>query len=101
MSERFHDLTRRMAEPLHVTASSGCELQEGNHPLLQLRLAHLQYGVQRKRINHVELAGNAAAQRGQMRAAAEVLAEFVRHTADIRALGASQAELPQRLGVAH
>src|ERR1019366_6662400 len=72
------------------------QLQKWNHPFLQFRRRQIQNRVQRRRIRHVKLAGNAAPQRRQMRAAAEFLAEIVRDAANISALGAGDFDLAER-----
>src|SRR6187397_325792 len=73
-------------------SASGGQLQERNHAFLQCCSREIQNLIQRLRIGHVELAGDGAPKRGEVRAAAEFLAEVMRHAANVRALGASEFE---------
>ena len=70
----------------------GGQFQKRNHALFQFRCRQPQHGIQRHGVGHVEFAGDAAAQRGQVRAAAEFLAEIVGEAADVGALGAGELE---------
>ena len=72
------------------------QFQKRNHLLLQFRRREFEHGVERRGIGHVKFAGNAAAERSQVRAAAEFLAEFMRDAADVSAFGAGDFKLAER-----
>src|ERR1017187_7978354 len=69
------------------------QLQEGHHALLQLPRRQLKHFGQRDGVGHIELAGVHPPQRGQVRAAAELLSQFVRDAANIGPLRAGEAEM--------
>ena len=74
-------------------------MQEGDDALFEFAGREREGGVEREGVGHVPLAGSDAAQRGEVRATAELRAEFVRERADVGALGAGDAELRERLRV--
>ena len=76
---------------------SACQFQERNHALLQFARRELQHVLQRLALATSNLPETHAAQRGEVRAAAEFLAQLVREAADVGALGAGDAELAERL----
>src|SRR5206468_12695403 len=59
------------------------QFQKWNHTLLQSGGGKPQHLVERLCVGHIEFAGGRAAERGQMRAAADFLAEVVSKAADI------------------
>ncbi len=73
--------------------------KNGNHFLFQFCRRQIHHVIELGRVGHVEFSGNAPAQRGQVRAAAELLAEVVREAADVGALGAGDAKFAERLGI--
>src|SRR5690606_30614511 len=75
---------------------TGRGFMHGNQPLLDLGQAQAHDLVKRERLRNVEPVRGRAAQRREMRAAAELLAEVVRDGAHVGALAATQPEIDPR-----